>query len=149
MEYYVLKDYEEKMQPKLNKKKLIRFIIIMLLIIIAVVLFAMYIGSGEFRSWTDKYIFGKEMTENTGAIIEIDTESNSYVYAYDKYIVILSRNHLQNYTGNGEKESEVEINISNPIFASNGKYICVAEKGGTKVYLISRKTYYMAERHGK
>ena len=89
------------------------------------------------------------MTENTGAIIEADTDSNSYVYAYDRYIVILSRNHLQNYNGSGEKESDVEINISNPIFASNGRYICVAENGGTKLYLISRSTYNMAKRYGK
>ena len=146
MELYFLKDYKENPPKKLNKKKLIKSIIIVLLITVAIVLFSMYIGSGEFRGWTDKYIFGKEMTENTGAIIDIDMDSNSYIYAYDKYIVILSRNHLQNYNGNGEKESEVEINISNPIFASNGRYICVAENGGTKLYLISRKTHYMAKR---
>ena len=49
MEYYVLKDYEEKAPRKLNKDKLFKSLIILILIIIVTVLFAMYIGSGEFR----------------------------------------------------------------------------------------------------
>lgn len=98
-----------------------------------------------FDGWFDKYVFRKEMTENSGAIIEIDTESNYQMHAYDRYFVILSRNHLQNYNVNGEKESEIEISITNPIFSSNGKYLCVAENNGTKLYLISRKACYLAK----
>ena len=137
MDYYVFKDYKEDPEKKLNTKRVIKVSIIGVVFIIAVVLVAMYIGNNEFRSWTDKYIFGKEMTENTGAIIDVDSESNSYVYAYDRYITVLNKNHLTNYSASGNKESDLEITITNPIFASNGKYLCIAEKGGNKLYLVS------------
>lgn len=137
MDYYIFDDYKEKPEKKLNTKKVIKASIIFLVAVIIIVLFAMYIGNNEFRSWIDKYIFGKEMTENTGAIIEVDGESNSYIYAYDKYVVVLNKNHLQNFSQSGNRESDVEITISNPLFASNGRYLCVAEKGGNKLYLIS------------
>ena len=137
MEYYVLNDYKQQPPRKINKKKVVKTTIIFIAVLIFIVLFAMYVGNGEFRGWIDKYILGKEITENTGAIIEVDSESNSYIYAYDRYIVVLSRNHLQNYNGSGSKESDVEITITNPLFASSGKYLCVAEKGGNKLYLIS------------
>lgn len=137
MDYYVFKDYKEDPPKKLNTKKVTKLSIIVLVSIIMIVLIAMYVGNYEFRSWTDKYIFGKEMTENTGAIIEVDSESNSYVYAYDKYISVLNKNHLQNYTSSGTKDSDLEISISNPIFSSSGKYLCIAEKGGNKIYLVS------------
>ncbi len=137
MEYYVFNDYKEKPPMKLNKKKVIKITLIMCAIVALILVISMYIGNGEFRGWIDKYILGKEITENTGAIIEVDAESSSYTYAYDRYIVVLSKNHLQNYSGSGAKESNIEITITNPIFASNGRYLCVAEKSGNKIYLIS------------
>lgn len=137
MEYYVLNDYREEPPKKLNHKKVIKLIIFLTTVITLIVLFSLYIGNSEFRGWTDKYIFRKEITENTGSIIEVDTGSNSYIYAYDRYVVVLNRNHLQNYNSIGNKESEIELTITNPIFSSNGRYLCVAERGGNKVYLIS------------
>lgn len=136
MEYYKFEDYSQG-PKKLNTKRLIKTSIVFAVIIIIIVLFAMYVGNNEFRGWTDKYIFGKEMTENTGSIIDVDMDSNSYVYAYDKYVVVLSKNHLQSYSSAGNKESDIEITITNPLFASNGRYLCVAEKSGNKIYLIS------------
>ena len=137
MNYYVFNDYKDEPEKKLNYKKVIKVSVIFLICIVAIVLTAMYIGNNEFRSWIDKYIFGKELTENTGAIIEVDSESNSYIYAYDRFIVVLNKNHLQSYSSGGNKESDIEITITNPLFASSGRYLCVAEKGGNKLYLIS------------
>ena len=137
MDYYEFKDYKEDPKKKLNTKKVIWATIIGFFCVAIIVLVSMYIGNNEFRGWTDKYIFGKEMTENTGAIIDVDGESNSYVYAYDRYVIVLNKNHLQNYSASGNKEADIEITITNPIFASNGRYLCIAEKEGTKLYLIS------------
>ncbi|MBR6034331.1 MAG: hypothetical protein IKP28_06400 [Clostridia bacterium] len=137
MDYFVLKDYKKEEPKKLNKKKVVKMTLIMFGFAIVVLLASMYIGNSEFRGWTDKYILGKEITENTGAIINIDSESNPYIYAYDRFIVVLNRNHLQSYGGGGSKESDIELTITNPLFASNGRYLCVAEKGGNKIYLIS------------
>ena len=137
MEYYVLDNYRDKPPKKLNIKKVIKISTIFIILTMIILLFSFYIGNEEFRGWIDKYIFRKEITENTGAIIEVDSESNPYIYAYDRYIVVLNRNNLQNYGESGNKESEIEITITNPIFASCGKYLCVAEKEGNKLYLIS------------
>ena len=137
MEYYVLDDYKEQQPKKLNHKKLIKVIAIVTSITALIVLFALYIGNEGVRSWTDKYLLGKDITENTGAIIEVDTDASTHIYAYDRYITILERNKLKNYNGSGEKESEIDVNITNPLFASSGRYLCLAEKNGHKIYLIS------------
>ena len=136
MEFYKFEDYSQG-PKKLNVKKLIKTGVIFFVIVLVIVLFSMYVGNSEFRGWTDKYIFGKEMTENTGAIIDVDMESSSYAYAYDRYVVVLNKNHLQSYSSYGNKESDIDVSITNPLFASSGKYLCVAEKGGNKIYLIS------------
>ena len=137
MEYYVLNDYKDKTPRKLNHKKVIKDTIILCIVIAIMVLISMYIGCSEFRGWIDKYVFRKEITENTGPIIDVDSESNSYIYAYDSHVVILSKNNLNNYSSNGNKEFNVEVTITNPLFASNGRYLVIAEKGGNKLYLIS------------
>lgn len=137
MNFYVLNDYKEDVPKKLNKKKVVKTSVILFCIVVIMVLFGLYIGNSAFRGWIDKYIFGKEITENTGAIIEVDSESTPYVYAYDRFIVVLNRNHLQNYGESGNKESDIEVTITNPLFTSSGRYLCVAEKGGNKLYLIS------------
>ncbi len=129
MKYYVLDDYRKKENKKINKKKVIQFIALLCLLVAIIVLFSFYVANDQFRAWIDIYIFRKEITENTGVIIEADTEANNYIYAYDKYVVVLSNNILQIYNSNGTKEFEIEVNITSPIFASSGKYICVAEKG--------------------
>lgn len=41
------------------------------------------------------------------------------------------------YTSDGSKASELEINISKPVTSSCGKYLVLAEQGGSKLYLIS------------
>lgn len=134
MKYYVLDDYREK---KLNKKKLAKTIVIVLLIITIIVLSAFYIGEEHFREWIDIYIFRKGVNENTGPIIEYDTDSNTYLYSYNGKMLILNKNRLLNYSKEGKQEYEISVNISNPIFASAGEYLCLAEKGGNKLYLIS------------
>lgn len=137
MKYYVLDDYRKEDEKKLNKKKVIKTTVIVLTIVISIILFSFYVANSDFRGWIDKYIFGKEITENTGHIIEIDADSNSFIYSYDNRIVILSKNMLKNYNNNGNEEFQIEVNITNPLFSSNGSYLCVAEKEGNKLYLIS------------
>ena len=134
MKYYEIDDYREK---KLNKKKLAKTIIIALLIIAIIVLSSFYIGDANFRAWIDINIFRKEVTENTGPVIEEDTDTSTYLHAYNGRLIVLSNNRLINYNKEGKQEYEISVNISNPIFASNGEYLALAEKGGNKLYLIS------------
>ena len=46
---------------------------------------------------------------------------------------------LQLYDNSGKEESSIDIEINNPIFNSNNKYLGVAENKGQKIYLISGK----------
>ena len=131
MKYYEIDDYREK---KLNKKKLAKTIIIALLIIAIIVLSSFYIGDANFRAWIDINVFRKEVTENTGSVIE---ESSTYMHAYNDNLVILKNNQLINYNKDGKQEYEIQVTISNPLFASAGEYMALAEKGGNKLYLIS------------
>lgn len=137
MKLYVLDDYKEGKTKKLNKKKLIKTIIAIVIMILLIILVALYIGNVEFRGFIDRYVLQKEITENTGNIIQISQEDNPYVYAYDRYITILNKNSLEYYNSSANMEFSVAVSISNPLFESNGKYLVLAEKEGQKLYLIS------------
>ncbi len=125
--------YRDKMTIK---KKVIIGIIVVIIIGIAISIGA-YIKIDNFREWVDIYFFKKNIENIDIAYINIDTTNNSNIYAYDKYITILQKNTLSMYTSNGNKTEEVEISISNPIYSSNNKYLCVAESKGNNIYLIS------------
>ena len=137
MKLYILDDYKKEKKKKLNKKKLVKTIVIAITIIVLIVLAAFYIGNEKFRGFIDRYVLQKEITENTGNIIQISQEDNPYVYTYDKYITVLNKNLLEHYNSNANLEFSVKVSISTPLFASNGKYLVLAEKGGQKLYLIS------------
>lgn len=134
MKYYLIDDYQDK---KLNKKKLVKTVVITILIIAIVILVSFYIGDADFRSFVDINILKKQVTENTGVVINEDITNDTFIYAYNGKIVVLNKNRLINYNKEGKQEYEIEVNISNPLFSSKGEYLCVAEKTGNKLYLIS------------
>lgn len=121
----------------LNKKKVIVTMIIIILIIILVIISAIYITNSNFRNLMDQYVFRKSVTENNLECIDISSESNTHIYAYDKYIVTLEKNILTHYSSSGKKESELKLEISEPIFDSDGKYLMIAEKNKQKIYLVN------------
>ena len=71
MKLYILDDYKKEKKKKLNKKKLVKTIVIAITIIVLIVLAAFYIGNEKFRGFIDRYVLRKEITENTGNIIQI------------------------------------------------------------------------------
>lgn len=121
----------------LNKKKVMITMIIIILIIILVVISAIYITNSNFRNLMDQYVFRKSVTENNLECIDINSESNTHIYAYDKYIVTLEKNILTHYSSSGKKESELKLEISEPIFDSDGKYLMIADKNKQKIYLVN------------
>ena len=70
-------------------------------------------------------------------VYDIEPDEDVSIFAYDKYVVILNDNKLNIYNTSGKKAETIDLNISNPAFTSNGKYLAVAEKGKQKLYLIS------------
>jgi len=124
------------MKRKLNKKKVVFFVLIILIFVLTIVFTILYRKNLSIRVFFDEYIFRKNITENT--LPMISTEGN-YTYAYDDYIVCLDKNVLTFYNKSANKTSSVDLEISEPIFESCGDFLCIAEKNGSKLYLISNK----------
>lgn len=125
---------EKKSSDKSSASRILVFAVIGFLIVFFT---ARYATDEDFRTLVDVNIFKKEVTESNLTTIDIDLESNSNIFAYDKYITILSKNKLAEYTDDGKKVAELDINISVPLVHTNGKYMVMAEKNGQKIYLIS------------
>lgn len=126
-----------KYKEKLTIKKKVIIGIIFIILIAIIIGIGIYIKNRNFREWVDTYIFRKNIENTDITYIEIDSTNNPNIYAYDKYITVLEKNTLSMYSSNGNKSAEVEINVSNPIYNSNNKYLCIAEKKGNIIYLIS------------
>lgn len=134
-----MKDFwieEQKIDKKsINKKKILILMIVLILMIAFITILAMYIYNKETRNWIDKNILQKEKTQNNLPSIELE-DGNSYVYAFSKYIGVLSKNNFKIYNGTGKKENELTLDIAKPIFYSNNRYLAVAEEKGQKLYII-------------
>lgn len=128
-----------KPKKELNKSKIIKLIIIILVIAIITTFIILYIKNEKFRDFSDKYIFRKEIQSTSLAKIDLESNKLAGVYAYEKYILILEQNNLDFYNRFGNKEGNLDIQISTPIFASKGNYLCIAEKNGQKLYCIQNK----------
>lgn len=122
---------------KLNKKKVIICTSICSIVIIFLIASIVYFFNSSFRTFMDIYIFRKEIKSDNLSSIEINSDEDQYFHAYDKYIAVLSKKVLYTYNSSGQVSSKNDINISTPIFASNNKFLAVAENNGNNLYLIS------------
>ena len=130
-----------KIENNLNrlkeKKKNSKFLTFIVIIFLIVFFTARYATDEDFRTMINVNVLKREVEESTLTTINIDLYSNQNIFAYDKYIAILSKNKLSEYTKDGQKKSELDVNISIPIVHTSGKYMVLAEKNGQKIYLIS------------
>lgn len=124
------------MNRRINKKKIIILILIVLLIALLVAFFILYNKNPNVREFADKYIFRKNITENTLPKISIE---NNYSYSFNDNIVYLNKSSLDFYNKSANKVASIDLEVSNPIFHASGKYLCVAEKDGSKLYLMNNK----------
>lgn len=122
---------------KLNKKKMILFISICSVIFILLILSLIYAFNSSFRAFVDIYIFRKEIKSDNLSIIEITSDEDQFFHAYDKYIAVLNKNVLYIHNHSSEIVEKKDVNISSPIFASNDKFLAIAENNGSNLYLIS------------
>ena len=74
--------------------------------------------------------------------IDLDYDSNVSVFAYDRYICVLAENKLMEYNSSGKLENEIDLEINNPVYSVNNKYIAISEQNGTKLNLISGSEIY-------
>lgn len=137
MKLIEFKEYGNATGRVLNKRKVAVTIAITVIIIVVMIFSLLYICSPKFRNWADMHILMKVVNQGTLPSVDIDTSENVSIYAYDKYIALLSNNKLEIYNGSAKKVETIELNVSNPLFEANGKYATVAEKGKKSVYLLS------------
>ncbi len=138
MKLIEFKEYDNLDKEKnLNKKKVIVLMTVSTVIVISIIFLIMYMCNAKFRSWADVHILMKNVTEGSLSSIDIDIDEDVSVYAYDQYVALLNNNKLDIYNSSGKKSQELEVNVSNPLFKSNGKYLIVAEKEKQKIYLIA------------
>ena len=122
---------------KLNKKRLILLIVLCVIFFIILITSILYFVNASFRAFIDIHLFRKEIKSNSLASIEINSDEDQFFYAYDKYITVLNKNILYTYTSSGQLSSQNDVTISSPIFASNNKFLAIAENNGNSIYLVS------------
>ena len=136
MEDYWNRDIEEK---KLNKKKIIISIVIAIIVVALIVIIALYMTNEQIREWIDKNVLRKEVLQDKVATIDLEEEQSANVYAFNKYIGILSKNQFSIYGNNGNEEAKLEITITNPIFSTDNRFLVIGESNGQKIYLLEDK----------
>lgn len=114
-----------------------KYIILGIIAIILITIILFYCFNSSFRNFFTLYIFRKKVTQNNLTSITLNEDESSYVYAYDKYIVVLNKNILSTYNCSGNVAYQNDINISSPIFSSNNRFLAIAEDNGDAIYLIS------------
>ena len=122
-----------------HKKRIIQIIVISIILITLIVVAIIYAKNEAFRKWMDITIFRKEITNEDIPVIQIDSENNPYIYAYDNYIITLQKNELKGYNQYGRQEFALDISVSRPIFDSQNRFLAVAEYYGKRIYMISGK----------
>lgn len=136
--YFKSKDSELQVK-KVNKKRIILSIFICLIILLSISLLIVYSKNETFRNFWDYTVLKKEVESTDVKSLLLEKNGLRYVWTCDRSLVILEKNLLKYYNQDGNKENEIQINIANPIYNDNNKYLVVAEKGGKKVYLINEK----------
>ena len=125
-------------KPRKPSKRNIRIKIgIIILIILLIILISLYIANPNIREFFDRYILRKEIIQDEVLSIQLEQEGNEAIYAYDKYITVLSKNKLLCYTSLGNIGTELEVIINKPIYSASNRFLCIAEEKGKKIYLIS------------
>ena len=106
-----------------NKRKIIIINTVLVIMLIAVITSLLYRNVYMVHVFFDKYIFRKNITENT--LPKIYTE-NSNIFAFNNYIVCLENNKLKFYKSSAEESFSLDVEVSSPIIQTNGKYLCIA-----------------------
>ncbi len=132
---------KNKKNEKINHKKgvikkRIFLCLIFIFIIAFIVILGLYLGNNVVRLWMDKYIFRRDIGEENLPAIEIDESEDTSVFAYGGYIATVANNTLNIYNNQASIVTTINVSVTSPIFAGNGKYLLLADEGGTNLYLI-------------
>lgn len=124
-------------KQKISLKNKILIISAVVIGIIGTIVTLTYILNESAREWINIYILRKQITEDDVATIDLDVDKIEYIYAYDRFISVLSGGKLSIYNSYANKEAELDISVSNPACSTNNNYLAIAEKNGQRIYLIT------------
>ena len=127
----------KKQNKTINKKKMIIAISIVVILLIVGITMLVYYSSNDARKFLDQYLFRKNVTQEKLDSIELDYDSNISVFAYNRSICVLAENKLMEYNSSGKLEHEINLEVNNPVYSVNNKYIAISEQNGSKLNLIS------------
>lgn len=130
------KNQNNKIEKKINKKKLTIVISIAIIILLIIILSIVYSSNKTFRKFMDRYIFQKNVSEEKLQSIQLDYDSNINVLAYNKYICVLAENMLRQYNQSGDLVAEIKLEVSNPIYSVNNKCLAISDKNSSKINVI-------------
>ena len=123
----------------MNNKKIGITIAILVVIILIIISIIIYAANKPARDWIDVNIFRKQVLQDQVTTIDLKEKESSSIYAFNKYIGILSKAKLSIYSNTGNKDKELNIQISNPIWNSVNRFLVIAEENGKKLYVITDK----------
>jgi len=129
-------DNEEKTK-KINKKRIAITIVFFITILVIVIMVIAYSSNKSFRKFLDRYLFKKNISEEKLVSIDLNYDSDVTVLAYNKNICVLAENKLMQYNQSGELVADIKLEVSNPVYSVNNKYLAISEKNNSKIYLIS------------
>ena len=126
-------------RKSLSKGDFLKYCLVFLITFSIVVITARYATEEDFRYMIDKNILKKIIDKDSSSVsqVEVNQDTNPFIFAYDKYINVLSKNVLKQYNKYGVQVGKVNVNVSVPIYDENGKYLVLADKDGQKIYMIS------------
>lgn len=130
-------DEKVKKTKHIKKKRVAIAISIGVILLVIGITMIIYYASSDARDFLDQYLFRKNVTQEKLDTIDLDYNSNISIFAYNKYICVLAENKLIEYNSSGNIVSEIELEITNPVYDVNNKYIVISEKEGSKINLIS------------
>ena len=134
---FKIEEKKVRNKRKINKKKMIITISIIVLALVIGITMLLYYSSRDVRNFLDQYLFRKNVTQEKLESIELDYDSNINVIAYNKYICILAENKLMEYNSSGKLEHEINLEINNPVYSVNNKYLAISEQNSSSLNLIS------------
>ena len=114
-------------RKKINKKKLWILIAIVVAILINIAIMIVYYNNDVVHNWIDVNIFRKEVKQDKATTIDLKENQSSSVYAFNKYIGVLSKAKLLIYSNTGAEEKSLDVQISDPLWSSANRFLAIAE----------------------
>lgn len=117
-------------------KNVIKYVLIAIVLIALIVVVSLYLGNRNARLWINKNILKRDIGEEDLPSIQINSE-NAKVFSYGDKVAILENGTLSIYSGSTKKLSDIQVSLANPIYATQGNYLLIADEDGSNFYLIN------------